>query len=273
MIINWKKQCQKIDDSKIISKIDPADKKIHLQQEIYYIKFLIINGSDYDECYEKWKLIKNGIANNFENDIEQQKIEFKKLYNRAQKISENIFKENKVVNIYKEEIDYFNSLQAPMWVKQYWLAMLVYYKFQKTMHKEVKYSSTIRSWAFRQVNEVLNHQYSNHSEAIRKYELNNGSKIIMVDTRYIKKKKQTYVVYNMPCCKNSGDVVAVCSDIEEVSSLFDLLKNQKQCEACGMFFDFSGKTKRNVCETCYKKQRRVYKTVFERSRRQKMIQK
>lgn len=265
MIINWKKHCEKVRETRLLSTKDVSDKKKTYEQEVMFVKYLLFIGKDKTACFAEWSRIKNGIAHEFKKDIEQQLIQFRYIYNAALRTSDELLMANlEPVVIYQEEVDYLNSLNAPSWMKQYWAIMLVNYKFQKQLFPKVKYNATLRAWAFRQI-KGIQQRYSNHAESIRKQEEAIGTKII---NSYVYNDRKARIYYNMSCCQESGTPALELKDIDEAKKILTLIsKNSKVCSVCGKHFTINSKTKRDLCDNCYKKYRRTYKTEFERKRR------
>ena len=259
MIVDWAKQCKKIHDTKIISTDDPADNKKRYMQEIVYLCYLknVLNKNEY-ECFKEWKEIQNGVAQIFKDDDEQQLIEFNAMYkktNQSKYLNIDCKNELKPIKLYRPEIDFLNSLDAPVWVKQYWLCLLVYYKFDVQIHKRVQKTRTLNAWAIRQTNYKKKEYGAICQDVIAKHkQKNNTKKIIQDSQRGINEK---YPVYKPDFIRYKGKVMYTCTDINEIQNLLFLIKNNtKYCEICGREFEVSSKTKRKICEICYKKYRK-----------------
>lgn len=266
MVVNWKKHCEKIYETKLLATKEISDKKRINQQEIMYVKYLTTLGKDKLECFNEWLHLKNGIAKEFKKDTEQQVIQFKYVYNAAMRVSNEILnKDISKVEIFQEEIDFINNLNAPVWMRQYWGIMLVNYKFQKQIYNNVKFSPTLRAWAFRQITGLNQLRYSNHAQQLRDKEIELGVRLINV---YMSNDKKSMICYTMDCCKSSGTPVLEINDIQDSKEILKLItKSYKICNVCGKHFVSGAKSKREMCDSCYKKYRRKYKTEFERKKR------
>ena len=266
MVVNWKKHCEKVYSTKLLATKEISDKKRINQQEIMFVKYLLTIGKDKLECFNEWLHLKNGVAHEFKKDTEQQVIQFKYVYNAALRVSNEILnKEITNVEIYQEEIDYLNNLDAPVWMRQFWGIMLVNYKFKKQIYNNVKFSTTLRAWAFRQITELDQLVYSNHAQQLRNKEIELGERLINV---YLSNDKKPMLCYTMDCCRNSGTPVLKIDDIQDSKQILKLItKSFKICSICGKHFTASSKSKREMCDDCYRKYRRKYKTEFERKKR------
>ena len=257
MILDWAKQCKKIHTTKEISRDDPADNKQHYAQEIVYLCYLryVLKKTEV-ECYKEWKEIKNGVASVFKDDEEQLLIEFNSMYkktNSKRYMSLNYTTELDPVTIYNAEILFLNRVNAPIWVKQYWLCLLVYYKFMAQRYNRVQKTKTLNAWAIRQ-SEYKHKDYGGIcQDQIARYNKTIKKPAIL---DYTKISTERYSIYKPGFLKTKGKVKCTCNDINDIQQLFTLLKsNYKKCDICGKKFEVNSKTKRTICEKCYRKYR------------------
>ena len=214
-----------------------------------------------EECYEKWTKIKNGIAKVFESDEEQRKIEYNRLLVRA--IKKQYDKPNyntklSPVLVYKEELDALNDLDAPLWVKQYWMCLLVYHKFAIQVYESVQKTRTLNSWALRQTNYRDKRYGSIAQDRIAEFQKKTGKKVVK---DYPTKKYDRFPVYEMQLVdkkKKCEEVAIEIKTIDKVQEAVELVKDKPAiCTECGKPFAKNAKTKRTVCEECYMKKRRA----------------
>ena len=271
MILDWAKHCEKIYNTKELSRDDPADNKRHFAQEIIYLCYLRdVLGKNELQCYKEWKKITNGVASIFKDDEEQLLIEFNSLYKKSlgkKYQSINYSKKLNPVNIYNAEILFLNKLNVPMWVKQYWLCLLVYYKFMIQKYNRVQKTKTLNSWAIRQTEYKVKNYGGVCQDKIASYKVN-SSKPIIKD--YNKASNETYPTYVPAFLKKKGKIKYVCDDIDQIKDILQLLKPTcKKCEVCGKKFPVNPKTKRNLCEKCYKKYRIQRIVEFSQNKKEK----
>ena len=141
-----------------------------------------------------------------------------------------------------------------MWVKQYWLCLLVYYKFMKQKYNRVQKTKTLNSWAIRQT-EFKDKRYGGVcQDRIAKYK-KSVEKSPIID--YTKTAGEQYPTYKPSFIKTKGKIVYLCNDINNIQEVLALLSpNFRICETCGKEFTISSKTKRKICDECYKKYRK-----------------
>lgn len=258
MILDWAKQCEKIHSTKELSRDDPSDNKRHYMQEVVYLCYLKnVLGKNEVECYKEWKKIKNGIASIFADDEEQLLIEFVSMYRRAENkkyTGINYVTPLEPVPIYNTEINFLNSADVPIWVKQYWLCLLVFYKFMRQKYQRIQKTKLLNAWAIRQTDYKKKNYGGNCQDTIAQYNKSLESPAILDFTRTSTEHFPTYVPNFI---RNKGKVAYLCSDINNIKEAFNLLtSNYKICDICGQKFIVNSKTKRTICEDCYKKYRK-----------------
>ena len=269
MIVNWKKHCEKIDETHELDRNDPSDNKSYFKQEIAYIRYLLDRGESESECFSKWRLIKNGVASQFAMDPEQLKAQFAKTYSRAKRKTYSFVEESskiKPVELFPSEITKINSLQSEKWVKEYVLTLLVYYKFMSQLHDKVEYSTTLVNWALRQVCFSKKYKFRSYRDA-RATITNTVRKANFSVIRFTPiRKKEHYTTYSMNFAVKEGpNPVMTINSLDELSSAFALLRDDYRiCKECGARFEIHSRTKTFLCYDCYKKYRRAYKTAKDR---------
>ena len=269
MILDWKRHCEKIERTKMLSREDPSDNKIYFKQEIAYIKYLSNQGLTFDECRKKWAEIKNGDAKQF-SDYEQLDLLFRRVYNKSHSKTYSTLnlKEGLVpVRIFYNEVKKINSIQCEKWVKEYVLSLLIYHKFASQLGGAVEYSPSLINWILRQV-DIGNHKFRSYRDArkiIMNTLRNNRFKVIKFTPL---KKKGKYSIYTIPFSCEDGEIAIQLDSLDDLKKSFTLLREDvRVCEECGKAFSINAKTHRHLCEACYKKFRRKYKTLKQRDYR------
>lgn len=258
MILDWSRHCYKIHQTRKLSRDDPSDNKSIFSQEAHYVKFLSLKGLAYRDIYFQWAKIKNGMASVFKEDPEQRVSTFARVYKSSMNISDKVFKQHyEPIKIYKSETKFLNSINAPVWVKQYWLVMLIYWKFAAQHTKNVEINSTLCNWALRQTN-IANKRFGRHQDEIASFNRTNDGYVL---SSGVAKKKGGRVYWFDWAEKEKDDEVIEVKNLDNVKKALKLIvENRRTCSMCGKQFAFGGKCKRFLCPTCYSRERRTYKT-------------
>ncbi len=269
MILDWNAQCYKIHTTRKLDRSDPSDNKSIFSQETHYIKFLLMREIPYRDIYYHWTRIKNGMAAAFKDDPELQVATFGRIYKAAENISEKSFKHHyATIRIYKSEVDFLNSIKAPIWVKQYWMAMLVYWKFASQHTKNVVVDSTLCNWAMRHT-QVKDTRYGLYQDKIAQYNrLESG---YVINTGIIKRKNCRVYWFDWVGDRSDEEFVEI-KNLDNCKKALKLISaNVQICSLCGKQFKASSRQRTTLCPECYKKERRKYKTAkdIERYHKQK----
>lgn len=267
MILDWYSHCNKVLKNDHLDREDPSDNKSFFKQEVIYVRFLIDRGYTKDEVREKWLALDNGVASEFRHDKEQLLVQFNKTYDKARSNSYSFVSRCQPlspISLTKAEIKKLNSLHAEKWIKEYLLGLLVFYKFSTQRKSSVEYSPTLSNWLLRQIRTRYRFRsYRDARGAIMKV-------IREAKPRPVKffpvQKGERYTSYSMPTIMREEDsVVCTISDLNSLTEGFAYIKDNKcVCAECGKVFTINSKTKRTLCEECYKKYRRKYKTAKDK---------
>jgi len=254
MILDWSRQCYKIHQTRKLSRDDPSDNKSVFSQEAHYIKFLSLKGLTYRDIYFQWVKIKNGMASVFKDDPEAVAATFAKVYKSSLNIADKTFKQHYVpIKIYKSEIKFLNSVKAPVWVRQYWLAMLIYWKFASQHTKNVEINGTLCNWALRQT-KLADNYFGHHQDEIASFNRVGDGYVL---SSGIAKKKGGRIYWFDWAEKEKDDEAIEVKNLDNVKKALKLIvENRQTCSLCGKQFAFGGKCKRLLCPTCYEKERK-----------------
>ncbi len=245
MILDWSTQCYKIHKTRNLSRDDPSDNKSIFSQEAHYIKFLSLKGLSYRDIYFQWAKIKNGMAAVFKDEPEQMVATFARVYKSSLNVSEKVFKQHYTpVKLYKSEIKFLNSIEAPIWVRQYWLVMLIYWKFASQHTKNVEINGTLCNWALRQT-DICNKRFGRHQDEIAQYNRTEDGYIL--STGIAKKKNGRIYWFDWLKENNNGEIVEVKNLDNLKKALKLIVENKQTCPVCGKQFAFGGKCKRLMC--------------------------
>ncbi len=254
MILDWSVHCYKIHTTRKLDRDDPSDNKSIFSQETHYIKFLMLKNMPYRDIYYHWTRIKNGMASAFKDDPELQLATFGRIYKAATNLSDKSFKQHYApIRIYKSEITFLNSIKAPIWVKQYWLMMLIYWKFASQHTKNVVIDSTLCNWAMRHTS-VKDARYGLYQDKIALY--NHIEEGYVLNTGIIKKKNCRNYWFEWVNEKNDEEFVEI-KNLDKCGRALKLITGNIQvCPICGQQFVVSARQRTELCPECYRIERR-----------------
>ena len=258
MILDWTTHCYYVYKTREFARDDPSDNKSLFSQETHYLKYWILKGLDFKQIYLQWIRIKNGMAAAFKDDPEMQVATFGKIYQAAQNITEKPFKQHYVpIKIYQSEIVFLNNIKAPKWVKQYWLIMLIYWKFASQHTKYVEINTTLCNWAMRQT-DLKDKFFGHHQDTIAQYNrLEDG---YVLSSGIVNRRNIRNFWFGWAIEKSNEEFVEIKS-LDKCKKALKLIdENTKICPKCGKKFIASAKSKTDLCPECYRLERRLYKT-------------
>ena len=237
-------------------------------QEVVYLKYLYeVKRFSKGKCYEEWIQLKNGTAQLWLDpyDEEQLKITFDYLFDKLNKKRYkdiNCSRRLKPIKIFKEEIDFLNSLKCPLWTKKYWACLLVYYKFQVQNKNRVEKSKTLNAWAIRKSTNLKTPEYGMHcQDRITRYRIQSNENIIK---DYPKMQCDMYPTYYPAFIKDEGTKPITCKTIDEIDNiLYKLSPGIDVCPECHCEFEHT-RRQTNLCPDCYKKSREEYQKEYKK---------
>ena len=217
----------------------------------------LAKGKD-NSAFKEWKKIENGTAAIFDGDPEQQFALFAKIYKFSKNIPPKVFeREYQPIKIYKSEIAFLNGLHVPLWMKQYWMMMLIYWKFASQFTKSVEVTTTISNWAMKKVN-LSNTWFSRHQDEIAQY--NRTGDGYVMSTAIYKKKNSRKFWFEWAVEESDGSSIEIKS-LDKYEKALKLITGYTEiCPLCGKGFEITGRRQTNLCPSCYAEQRRKYKT-------------
>ena len=250
MILDWNAHCYKIHTTHKLDRSDPSNNKSIFSQETHYVKYLLMKNLTGPQILEYWRRIKNGMAAVFSDDPELRISTFGRIYKAAQNIPEKDFNRHYVpVKIYKSEINFLNKVSAPIWVKQYWMTMLIYWKFASQHTKNVNIDTTLCNWAMRHT-DVANKRYGRHQDEIAQY--NHLKSGYVMNTGIIKSRNCRNYWFDWSVEKSNEEFVEIKNLDNCKKALKLIVANTKICPKCGKRFTTSSKTKTDLCPNCYR---------------------
>lgn len=219
------------------------------KEDVWLIRYLKTEGySGYEDIYTIWCRIAPQKYPDL-NDEEMRRL-FKKLWDRANKRKKDygIFE----FEIFQEEIDEINTVRMVPWYKEYALLVLAYYKILG--REKIELRNIPSTLLFK----LLTKGKPRSRDKLRVREKMEDTGLMSIDTRNF--------AASLNYQKRKGKSLGVFTQIQDVVSLFPLLKYEMVCKRCGRVFEYNSKTKRTVCLDCWKKKE------AERSAKNRKIQ-
>ena len=262
MILDWNAHCYKIHSTHMLKRDDPSDNKIVMSQEAHYVKYLLLRSRSYSEIYMFWSKIKNGTAAVFKDDPEQQVATFTKIFRASIDIPNKAFEKHyEPVKIYKSEIKFLNDVAAPVWVKQYWLVMLIYWKFMSQHAKNVEITKTLSNWAMRHTN-VKDARFGLYQDKIAQY--NRLKEGYVMQTDIYKRRNSRKYWFDWAVEKSDESFIEI-KNLDNMKKALKLISgNVVHCSRCGKKFVVNPKQKTDLCPDCYQEERRQYNLLKNR---------
>lgn len=255
VILDWKNYCEKVYKTKKFDRDDPSDNKSLFSQEAHYMKHLLLLGLTPRQINDEWLKLKNGMAHVFRDDPEMQQITFLKVYKSAEQIPDSIMEREYVpIRIYESESSFINNLDAPLWVKQYWYAMLIYWKFAAQYGKKVEINATLCNWALRQT-DLVSTYYGHHQTQIGRYNQYEEGKFVLsssVDSR----RKSRYYWFSWLKNTTEDNFCEIKNLDKTKNAINNIISSKCVCPVCKRKFKPSIKQKTPLCPSCYLKKRR-----------------
>ena len=254
MIFDWIENCKQICETRHFPDSDAQEKKTALFQHITLFKYLEdVKHMTRHQVKEFWLSTDSVYLKNIPEDDNDDwtTIEFNKIWNLRKKNTINFedFSSAKIYNfpIYKEEIDFINSLECSAWYKKALLLLLGCAKHNKTGLLKLNYTTT--AW----VEKVIDPKHKRRDKMRNLGLLNARYHLFdsMFDFSHFKQKSNVNwvkVTYRV----ESGTLATVVYSPNYMSDVLDFVKEDTVvCPGCGKQFVPSSKGQTNYCDTCY----------------------
>ena len=272
MIFNWYENSKQIHKTKLLTRNDGQDLKGQHSQEIAYVRYLLSLGLTKPEMFANFVSIKNGSAAIFSHSPEQQLTLFNSRLSKAKKLGPLTNEDNHVI-IYQKEIDYLNKLVAPLWVRQYWLGLLIWYKTIKKRYTVVIKDTKWYTWIMSKCKN--NYSYRKKVETLAEWNRRNKFPVRINTFDYDNKRggykyKASAVSVTLKWCKTEGDVLEDNVLLENFTDLFKYLRPAAfTCKECGQLYDIDKMNPNDLhmCPICQKAHFRARKARNKRDER------
>lgn len=249
----------------------------HNDELCWLIKYLKDNHFPKDKIYSIWKEFRKIDKPEFDDKMLEDN--FDSFYNSAMRVS--ISKTYPQIIIYQEEIDYINSLAAPLWIRQFVYLMMLhikvtgdeiydflpfvdYYKFLsiKNNHSTIlkrQLSKTLKKFGILKDIEIVE-EYDELPVCDEK-----GLQIgVENNVTIINKRLQIRLLVGT--CNN---VFVKYENILDAILNIGIINSNYKCPVCGNQYEYTERMQRNICEECYRKQRQKRKNFARDQKRRK----
>lgn len=269
MIFNWKEHCQKILKDKAYGTSDRWEKKEEYKQQIalccYLHKELKLNKVN---TYKKWMSIPNKFSTMIMNSELSDRIKelelkeyFDKVYEKSLKFKMRDI--NKQLEIYQEEIDAINKLEADETFRKYIYMLLGVCKFYNAYYGKCYLDHKLRGYAYECVSNGK--KYGDYVQTLVNTNRKCGPVIISARTKMRN-------ISSLSILKTFGTVTRTFVTPNDLIKWIDkdILIRKAICPICGQEYEVNSKTKRDCCLDCWKiKEKLRIKESVARSRKKK----
>ena len=202
-------------------------------EDVWLIRYLKTDGENgKEDIYTIWCRIAKKKYDYFSE--EELRANFERFWKAAGKKSKGpvVFP----IEIFQEEIDAINNADTFIWVKQYALLLLAYYKI---LGKEKNMGGGL-SWELLKFVTAIRPKARDCKRATD----------LLIKCGLLEIRDFAWIL-NYQCKK--GHLFGRFYQIKDMQNIFSELKTEKVCTMCGKTFCRTSKTKRDICEECWKK--------------------
>ena len=235
-IFDWKENSEKILDGE-----GYTTHRHQFMEQTMLCRYLIDRGYNRFEIFDLWRESRPLTVQAFENDSDEVSFIFERVWEAAQYKHIKSYKE---IIIYQEEIDFINSMEIFLWMKEYLLTMLCVYKYFGTPW--CRYGSKLRAFCFSVTSQKRERQES----------MKHIKRCLKEYSPYTISMAGTSLSFKFNFVRGSGVEAGRIKNPRYAQDLFGLLRCEKRCERCGATFEYTHRTiKKKICPVCYKIER------------------
>lgn len=249
----------------------------HNEELVWLIKYLREARQPKERIYNCWKRFRSKDKPDYDELLLKEN--FKSYYNNS---FNSVFKKQyPVIIVYQNEIDYINSLPAPLWIRQYIYIL--------TLHSRAANCDTYDHLPFDEYHWFLDITDAHTSilksrliEKLREFKILKAVKIeetyeslpiIDEDGFVVGYEHETSIINERIAIKlpveSKGDIKYEYVTILDALNDVGKINNNYKCPICGKEYEFTKRMKRDICQSCYAKRRRENKTNTMRKLRKK----
>lgn len=262
-----------INSKRMLESNEFQTRHFHNDEMLWLITYLRkVKKLDEQSIFAKWVpfyLKKEGVTPEYARDV------FKPFWDRSKTFYLRANYKEAAIN--QKEISYINSLPIPKWVKQYFFMLLIHTRVTDNI-----YYDSLPFEEYHWYLDTTNHNYDDMKKTIMKYANEYG---------FVKNIKIKEVYDTLDDVTDDGwqiasdygqkviyvDKFEICSPAYDESEEFDyiyesildaledmndLIHNRSICSKCGKEFAFNPKSKRHVCDECWKQERQAIKNKY-----------
>ena len=263
MIFDWIRNSEKIIRERRLSDSDDWEARRKWTQECAMLRYARHTlGWDPDRCRELWAAIPNGMASVFSYDRTELEGAWANVWEAAVRLGP--LKPLPRVKVTEGDVAFLDSLEAPFWVRGYWMSLLVWIRTMRSLGEAAEYDGHVNAWLIRRV--APGKGVSNVERTLARWSRACGRPFPLA---VVPSGKGTKAVYVLDGRFGGGDVVAevTMDGLDEAVSLLE--EKAFVCASCGRRFDSGRFGRRKLCEACGIKARLVSNKMAHRKYDQK----
>lgn len=244
MIFDWQDNSNKVLETHRLSEGDDWEARRKWTQECALLRHVRHGlGWDEDKARSFWEGISNGLKVAMSYDPAEVDRVWDGLWEASGRLGP--LKPLSKGWVTEGDLAFLDSLEAPLWVRRYWLALLIWIRSAKATHGMAEYDGHVNAWLLRQVREVPS--MGNAKKTLGRWSVACGRPFPLTTARAGKGAK---VVYVLDGRFGGGSVIGEFSP-SECASAFSLLERKTfVCRVCGARFDSSRFGKMKLCDSC-----------------------
>ena len=263
MIFNWKANSAKVLREGRYSRGDKWEAKKEYSQQLFLCAYLSSLGWPRERVFEKWSSIPTRESEDGGVEPEDMERRFSLIFKRAtEKRYSDAFTLDygKEHEIYAEEVEAVNALDAPISFKRYLLCMAAVAKFYLDAEGRFELTKDIRGWCCWHATGGTS--YSKMQKRLMEHNIKAGRPLRTVCVR-------GRVYAELAFLRKSGEAVIKYRDPSEAVDVAAGMAREtvKICPVCGEPFEVHSHTQRDVCESCQKKRRLEHRGKQKRKER------
>lgn len=244
MIFNWIENSKKILKEGKLSDLDDWEARRKWTQECAALRHARHTlGWDEDRCRSFWESLPNGMASAFSYDPAELGRAWDGLWDASGRLGP--LKPLARVPVTEGDVAYLDSLEAPLWVRRYWLSLLIWVRTERAMSGAAEYDGHVNAWLIRQA--APGKSVGNAERSIARWSRACGRPFPIAAVLSGKTMRAAYVLDG----RFGGGPVAMEASVEDLPSAWALLEGKTfVCRSCGDRFDSDRFGGRALCARC-----------------------
>jgi hypothetical protein len=243
MIFDWIKNSEAVIRDRRLSDSDDWEARRRWMQECAAIRHARHSlGWDEGECRRFWGGISNGLAATFSYDESELDRTWEELWEAAGRLGP--LKPLPEIAVTDGDLAFLNSLEAPLWVRRYWLCLLVWIRTERALRGAAEYDGYVNAWLIRKA--APGKSVGNAEKSISRWSQRCGRPFPL---KAMPSGKGIKAVYALG--EKSGGGVAARVSMDGLEDALSLLSGEAfVCKRCGERFDSDRLRRSGLCERC-----------------------